>query len=107
MTGQIRVQVISDAPLVQALKEKAIPEVSFTDHNLQDNDQHVGLVEVAAVVALATSIAKLAEILVKVYKELRSEDPEITLRSANGVVTIKGRDLEQIEVLMERLKQIS
>lgn len=106
MTSQIRVQIISEATLAHALKENASSEVSFIDHDLVDNDLHFGLVEVAAIVALATSMAKLAEILVRIYKDLTDDDLEVVVKTANGEIIVKGKDFETVETLMKRLKEV-
>ncbi|MGB3407047.1 MAG: hypothetical protein WBA67_06090 [Jannaschia sp.] len=104
MSDDIRVQIIADAALIAALKAaETTPDVELSDHALPESDQNFGLVEAAAVVAFATSVAKLAELLVKVYRDLNDDAIEVTVKTAQSTVTVKGAKARNVQQLIGEL----
>lgn len=107
MSERIRVQIISEANLIDALKASTTTQAEFTSHDLPDSDQNFGLVEAAAVIAVATSAAKLAEIIVRIYKEIKNDSIEVTIKTAKGALTVKGQQAKTVEALLHQFKEIS
>jgi hypothetical protein len=86
----MRVQLISDPETIEALSRAAISDSSVTQpYEIATSDQRLGLVEVAAVVAIVRSSAEVAQLLARAYQALRSKK-KITIKSPKGSVTIVG-----------------
>lgn len=100
----IRAQVTSEAKLITELKTSA-DGMEISDHALPESDQNFGLVEAAAVVALATSVAKLAEVLVKVYKDINDDNLEVTIKTAGKSLTVKGKTMRNVTALIDEFQQ--
>ena len=105
MSDKIRVQIISEPTMVHALKDNSSAKVSFTDHELPESDLNFGLAEVAALVALATSMAELAELLVKVYNDINNDEIEVTVKTVKGTITVKGKDAREVDAILRQLQR--
>ena len=107
MSGPVRVQLISESTLIGALKDAKTPELDLTDHQLPDSDQNFGLVEAAAVIVIATSIAKLIHAVVKVYNEINDDNLEVTIKTVKGAITVKGKRARNVEDLIEQFQDVT
>lgn len=107
MSDKIRVQIISEPRMVHALKNNSSAQVRLSDHELPESDLNFGLAEVAALVALAASIAELAELLVKVYNEINNDEIEVTLKTAKGTMTVKSKDAREVDAVLRQFQHIT
>ena len=107
MSRPVRVQIISESSFVDAIKGVNTPEIDVADHQLPDSDQNFGLVEAAAVIAIATSIAELIHVVVKVYNEINDDNLEVTIKTAKGAITVKGKRARNVEDLMEQFENVT
>lgn len=104
MSSPVRLQIISESTFVDALKDAKTPELDLTDHQLPDSDQNFGLVETAAVIAIITSIAELAHLLVKTYNDINNDNLEVTIKTVKGAITVKGIKARNFEYWMKKLQ---
>ena len=107
MSDPVRVQIISESTFVDTLKKANAPNLDLTDHQLPDSDQNFGFAEAAAVIALVTSITELIHVLVKVYKEINDDNLEVTIKTVDEVITVKGRQARNVDYLMKQFQNVT
>lgn len=107
MSASIRLQIISERNFIEELKQNKSSELIISDHQLPNSDQNFGLVETAAVIAIAKSLADLAHVLVKIYNEINNNNMEIKIKTATETINVTGIDARNFEFLMKKLSQKS
>lgn len=103
MTDTIRVQLISEEAFVDRF-ESATGDSGLTTerHALAKDGQNFGLVEVAALIVVAKSVAELAKAIVEVWKATKL-NAKVTVKTPKGSITVEGDSNRSVDELVAQL----
>jgi hypothetical protein len=102
--ASLRIQFVSDRESIDAISEAAAADSVVTEpHEIPVSDQRFGIAEVAAIIAIVHTSAKIAELLCKAYKALRGQK-KITVRTPKGSVTIEGDGSTPVELILKQIE---